>query len=476
MSRLGKNTLQLTLASVVQKALAFLYFLFLARLVGTENTGDYFLALSVTTMFSVLTDMGLQPVLIRTVAKGSESWREMFAQTITLKVVFSLLAALLVLLFVSAMGYAESVRALVGVAILVMLVDAITLTMYGLLRGVQVLTFESVGMFVGQGITVVVGVIALILHAPLVWLVVALLAGSAWNAVFSTVIVVRRFGISLLRPALSLQGMRHLLYLAVPFALSGIFVKGYSYLDTILLSTYFTATDVGYYAVAYKLTYAFQFLPMAFAAALYPAMSAYVAKEREKLSGAFEDAVEYMMVLATPIAFGIWAVAPELIVQTVGQEFLGAVAPLQILVFATIPLFLDFPVGSLLNAAHRQTLKTSLMGATFIMNAAANIFLVPRFGTTGAATAALGSFLFLFFSGLLFVPRITTLHTRRLLGKLSRILLVGGVMALIVYLALDTIGLFFAITFGAIVYVGGLWIVRVLSRERVKTLLALCRP
>jgi len=44
---LAQNTLYLTLASVGQKAVAFLYFAMIARFMGVEDTGSYFLALAV---------------------------------------------------------------------------------------------------------------------------------------------------------------------------------------------------------------------------------------------------------------------------------------------------------------------------------------------------------------------------------------------------------------------------------------------
>ena len=52
-----------------------------------------------------------------------------------------------------------------------------------------------------------------------------------------------------------------------PFALAAIFVKIYSTTDALLLEFYLGESAVGMYSIAYKLTYAFQFFPMAFVAA-----------------------------------------------------------------------------------------------------------------------------------------------------------------------------------------------------------------
>ena len=471
MSRLRKNTIQLTLASVVQKALAFFYFLLIARMIGVESTGAYFLALSITTMFSVLTDFGLQPVLIRELAKGKDNWRDLVRNTLTLKLLFVALSALIVVAFVHIMGYDVEVKTLVYVAIAVMSVDAVTLTMYGLLRGIQILLYESIGMFVGQTITVTVGLAALFLDLPIVYLVVALLCGSVFNAFFSTAMVWRRLGRErILRFSWNSKVVKLLLKTALPFALAGIFVKVYSYVDTLAISKFFGEAEVGIYAVAYKLTYAFQFLPMAFVAALYPALSSLIQTRNKELSSVFEKSLLYMMFLVTPIVFGIWAIAEPLIAITVGPEFIAAAPVLSTLIFVLFFLFLDFPIGSLLNAADRQTLKTTLMGITMVINVVANFILIPWIGVLGAAVAANISFAFLFFSGLYFVPQFVKLEWMSLVWKTGRIFLAGLFMAVGVRYVLRDSSLLSAVASGAVLYPVLLIVLRVFKKSDVAQL------
>ena len=70
-----------------------------------------------------------------------------------------------------------------------------------------------------------------------------------------------------------------------------------------------------------------------------------------------------------------------------------------------LPIFLDFPVGSLLNATHRAHLKTSAMVGTMVVNILLNTLLVPSLGPVGAAWAGVFSFWFLFLIGAVFTVR-----------------------------------------------------------------------
>jgi len=85
-----------------------------------------------------------------------------------------------------------------------------------------------------------------------------------------------------------------------------------------------------------------------------------------------------------------------------GNEFLTSVPALTILPWVLLPIFLDFPVGALLNATHRAHLKTGAMGATMVVNALLNALLIPAYGPLGAAWAGVGSFWFLFCLGIFF--------------------------------------------------------------------------
>ena len=70
---------------------------------------------------------------------------------------------------------------------------------------------------------------------------------------------------------------RYKWFITYTFALAAIFAKIYAYMDTFLIKIFLGDEEVGFYSVAYKITFALQFIPLAFVAALYPAFSNYSA-------------------------------------------------------------------------------------------------------------------------------------------------------------------------------------------------------
>ncbi|NBS41055.1 flippase [bacterium] len=471
----AKNTLYFTAASIAQKLLAFVYFLFLARVMEPAATGQYFLALSVTTIFSTITDFGVTPVVIRDVAKFPERAKHLVREALGYKLPFIVLAIIGAISTAYLLGYDPLVQRLVLIACLVMLADTFTLIFYGVLRGHHALRYESLGVFIGQTCTLLAGGATLLFYPSLPLLVLSLLVGSTFNAIYSGWHVSKLLGTDALIPKLDWKPAAALFRAALPFALAGIFVKVYSYVDSIFISKYLGSEAVGVYSIAYKFTYAFQFLPMAFTAALYPALSAVVGRDAAASRRLFDDALWYVLIIASPIAFGLWAVASDA-VALAGHGYADAAPVLSILIFVLIPIFLDFPVGSLLNASDRQATKMAVMGVTMVINFALNAILVPRFGIIGAAWAGVVSFTFLFVAGFFFVARVIPRYGFVELGKTAvPIIFSGLVMGILAHLLRPVLGFVLVIPVAAVAYVVMLLLTRSLRDAHVQKILSVLR-
>ncbi len=471
---LARNAIYLTLATVGQKVIAFVYFTIIARFAGIEDTGAYFLSLAIVTMLAVIDDLGVTSVVIRDVAKRRED-AKLWCQTVIGIKLFTMPLTILLAWFVPVwLGYDGQIVMLIRIAIGVMLADTLSLSFYGILRGLQALSYESMGIFVGQLITSIVGV-ALIWsgHATLSMLIVALVVGSSWNLIFSGVQVVRRLGLGALRPTWSMGWQP--LKLASAFFLAAMFVKVYSYIDSIMLSQFYGQFEVGIYAVAYKLTYAFQFLPLAFVAALYPSMSAQ-SSDPVELKKILLKALWYMALLGAPIVFGLWSLAPEIIGAFYGEAYTGSVLPLQVLVFVLIFIFLDYPLGSLLNATNRQTIKTGIMGVTMVINVIANLVFIPQYGVVGACISALICFAFMFGAGWLAVHRAIGLSPLELWREVGRLIISALAMAVVVVLVKPYVHFVLAIPLGGVVYLALAGYSGAINQEHWRGFIRLLRP
>lgn len=472
MASVAKNTLYLTSALVGQKILSFVYFTLLARALGAEAIGKYTFALAFTTIFSVVADLGLQPVLVREVARAKEKAREYLSMILWIKILLVVFAYGAVLTVAYLRGYPALTLQLIALSGAVMVLDAFHLIFWGVLRGLQNLKYEAIGMVAGQAITLIGGIVALVLNWPLHAFLIALGLGSLWNVVYARTILVRQ-GLSL-RPRFNTAVFRTFAHYAVPFALAGIFVKVYSYIDTVLLQELKGDLEVGWYSVPYKITYAFQFFPMALSAAIYPALSNTWVADRARARWIFDRALLYAILLAMPIAFGIASLAPEIILTVYGADFFNSILPLKISIFGLIFIFLYFPVGALLNATGRQTVNTVFMGLTMGANIMLNLVLIPRYGAVGAAIAAVSTNAFLWLTTMLWATRVLTPSGYVVQALIKTLVAVAAMSAAVFYLK-AVIFWPFTILVGAVVYVAVHLLLRTLTKEDIQTMLKLFR-
>lgn len=456
----------LTAASIGQKLIAFLYFALIARTIGEDSLGSYFIALAMVTTIGVLDDVGLTSVTIREVAKTPERAKELIRNVIGIKLITMPVTIGLAFLLPDWRGFDGETTMLIQIAIAVMLLDTLSVSMYGVLRGMHQLKYESIGIFVGQSLTAIVGSVALVVGSgDLRLLVVALIVGSGWNMLFSISHVVRRLGLDALKPSWS-QAMP-MLRMSFMFFLAAVFVKVYSYIDSLMIEEFLGKGAVGIYAVAYKFTYAFQFLPLAFVGALYPTMSSFASNPIE-LNKTLIKAEWYLMMLAAPIVFGIFALAPEIIDTVYGAKYAAAAPVLEVLIFVLLLIFLDFPIGSLLNATGKQAIKTGIMGGAMIINIVGNLLMVPAYGIMGAALAALCTFVFLFGAGWLAVMRVSKASFTELVTTVWGFFAAGLVMAATVIFLKEYIYWILTIPVGACVFIGLSFATKTLTVNHLK--------
>jgi len=468
-TNIAKNTALLTFAYIAQKLFSFVYFTLIARLIGAEGIGKFTFAVSFTTIMAVFIDLGITNVLIRESAKYKEKANTYLNNIISAKALFSFLTYLGLIVIINLLGKDDLTKIMVYISGFVMVLDSFTLSFWGIFRGHHNLKYESIGVIFNQVIIIALGTTGILLGWPIYVLVLALLGGSLFNLIYSYTLIRKKLNYQL-KFEFNKIVLVSFFKIAVPFALAAVFTRIYGFIDQVLLSILIDDKHLGYYSVAYKITYALQFIPAAFIAAVYPAMSNYYLNSKEKLAGIFERSMFFLMIIAVPIIFGIISLADKYIYFLYTAEFAPTILALQILIISLFFGFLNFPVGSLLNACDKQAKNTLNMGITMVLNIVLNLILIPKFLHLGAAIASLITLIVLFALNLFYAPQIIKFDYKYLLIKFLKTLL-AGILMMIVILSLKTQVNFVILTvLGGVVYFIAMYLFRGITISEVKEL------
>lgn len=466
-ANIAKNTSYLTLALIIQKVISFSYFILLARFLGLEALGQYYTALAFTTIFSIFIDLGFANALTREVAKTPERASEWLRVVVGIKMILAVITFLLALV-IAFFIYDPLLITLITIAAFSMVLDSFTTTFFAVIRGFHNLKYESIASVIFQLVVLLLGLLVIKMGWPLPILVVVLVLASTVNFFYSALTLKYRLKLRL-SPLWDREAALKMIKISWPFALYNIFQRLFTYLDSLFLGFLAGYGQVGIYQIAFKLIFALQFLPMAFTASLYPAMSSYWQNNREQLRISFERALNYLLILALPIIFGTFSLADKItLLFKAGSE---AIWPLRLSIIALFFIFLNFPVGSLLNACDRQRRNTLNMGIATFFSVALNLIFIPLWQALGASLTVLLSNALMFILGLLSLRKIISYNPWNNLKVLFKALLAALLMALLIFTIKTYIHVFLAVAIGALAYFLALYLLGGFKKSDLRSII-----
>ena len=446
---IARNTSYLTLALILQKIISFTYFIILTRALGVAMMGQYYAAISFTTIFAIFIDLGFANTLTREVAKDQAKATSWLGNVVALKIPLSLLTIFLAILFATVFGYDKLIFQLILISAISMVLDSFTNTFFAAARGFHNLKYESISSVIFQLIVLTGGYLALINGYGVKMAMAVLALASIYNFIYSFFIVRYRLNLKW-HPVFQKQFIINIFRISWPFALFAIFQRLYTYLDSVMISVLSDYHQVGVYQIAFKIIFALQFLPMAFTASLYPAMSSYWLHNREQLALSFKRAMNYLIIISLPIIGGVIALDDKIVnLFKAGPE---AIWPLRISILALFFIFVNFPIGALLNACDRQRKNLLFMSIITVISVVTNLFLIPRYGAIGASITVLATTAIMFGLGIMEVRHIITYRAKDNLATLGKALWSAAVMGIIVYYGKNFLPILVATILGGLLY------------------------
>ncbi len=466
---IAKNTSYYTFALIMQKVVSFTYFAILARNLAPEDLGKYYFAISFTTIFAIFIDVGLVNVLTRETAKRQEDAKKLLGAVLAIKMPLALLSLMAVFGLASFSSYSGMIKTLIYLSSISMVLDSFTVTFYSVMRGHHNLKFESFGVFFYQVVIMTIGLTSLYSGLPLTWLMLALVFASVFNFVYSFIVLLFKWKI-FPGPRYDSVLIKSIISIAVPFAIFAILQRLFMYLDSVFLQILAGEKYVGLYQVPFKIIFALQFLPMAFVASLYPAFASYWKNNREQLPISFARAINYLMIISVPLSVGVIFLADR-IIAIFKSEYVEAVLPLQIVIASVIFIFLNFPIGSLLNACDRQKTNTKIMATGLIISVALNLLLIPKIQVVGAAITVLTTNMIMFILGMYNVKSIIQYRYKQNVLVLTKVLASSLMMAVFVLFLRDKLNIFLLVPLAGIVYFLFLYLLKGIRREDIGSVL-----
>lgn len=371
-------------AEVMGRLLQFAFIYAAQRVLGPANYGIVTFGLAVGLVLAPVTDLGMQLIVTREIARDERTAPRLAGAGLTLKLILAL-CAVGVLLPVSLLRPADAILAtfLLGLAV----IAASFAEYFGyMFRGLQRVELDAALTLLLRLLVFAFGFTALLLRVTVNSVAMAYWLGGTLAAVLGYLWLRRRFFTPLLKAKRS--EMLALLRQALPLGGAILFSIAYTRTSIFLLDALKTTTAVGEYGVALRLTEPLAMIPAATMAAVFPALTYVLAHQGYAATRVLRlKTIGWLAFAGSSIALAGWLLGPLVIHFLYGDQYAGSTPVVQILALATLPTFINYALTHFLVAARQQRLNLIFNIGIFFVNLALCLWLIPRFGPSGAALA-----------------------------------------------------------------------------------------
>lgn len=395
---LGRPTVALLLGRLLGYALSLVSSVLLARALGPDRLGAYAYAMGLTGIFGLLPNLGIGTIVTRTIARDPRGGGGILGPAVRAQALLA--TGVLLLIPAAAALLPEQPVPLTYVALAAAQLALGSLSwpylavLGGRARFDRLAAAELLTGAIGTGLV----------------LAVALLRGGVsaflWAHVLAAglcLLVARRVSLPLLPPAAGVAPrVGALLREGGPFGAGAAVQSLYTRLDLVMLGQMASRATLGLYSAAYKPITLATYCGSTVAGTLFPLLAQ---EPHRGTPTAFLRAMRGLGVAGPALALALTGLAAPLLHLLYGASFVPAAPMVALLAWSVVANWLYAPLGTALQArGQERAWLGGLLGAT-ILNAAGNLWAIPRWGGLGAAGATLASETFLLAAGLLLAGR-----------------------------------------------------------------------
>jgi O-antigen/teichoic acid export membrane protein len=437
---------------LVRRVLRVVFVLMVARSLGPAGFGAYALLFALVEFIAVASGVGYADYLTRETAKDERvGWGAALQLTwLRIAIAIPLVAIVIAMLFI--LHYLGTVLESTAWMALTVAPRALTESVQGVLRGIRRYTLYLILDLV-VGLTLVAGGCFLLVSGGYLKVVIATeIAAATVGGTVAFAVLLR------LRTAEPIHSARGQLARKIfVFNLYPFITNLYDRVDVVLLSKLAGDYATGIYSVAYRAFGTLQLIPYGVLYSILPSVSRGKwgddeTKQLQKAMGLLLS-VAYAVILATLVLAG------PAVHLVLGARYVDSIPVLKILIWATIPMYLNFTLNIGLLAMGRERVFMITSAVCLTLNFIGNLVLIPMFSWRAAAALTIVTELVLLAQNTYWIRRaIGSVALPRGYGQttLVFVVLLAGLLSLGRFISIPLAGISCFFLFLGYLYLAGL--------------------
>ena len=404
--RYFKNTSWIFFEKIFRMFVQLIVGIYVIRYLGPEQFGILTYAYSFVMVFSILSNLGLENIIIRNLVRDKDLTFQILGTGFSLKLIGAVCSFIIIYIALLFTNNEKCTKQIVMIVSCWLIFDSFSVIDYFFRAQVQA-KYSSIAQISMFSISSSLKIVYIIYKAPLVYfaylivfeyIILALILTYLYNC--------KKF--SMRKWSLDINTALYLLKDSWPLMITGMLVTLYMKIDQIMIKEMLDAKSVGIYGASIRFSEVWYFIPIALHHSLLPAIvnakkiSEYLYYKR------IQALVDLSVWIALCIALPITLLSGILIPALLGDVYQPVVKILTIQIWASIFVFPSISIGQwfIVENLQRIYLYRSLVGV--FVNVLLNYLLIPIMGATGAAIATVITQLFASYISLCFFKN--TIH------------------------------------------------------------------
>lgn len=450
--RISKNSLWIFGSSAFGRGFLFLFYIFIARVLGKEQFGQYSFAYTFVVLWGFLMDWGFSTMVTKRIVRNKENhqilFHDLFAKEILVSITFLCLAAVSLIFLKIDVG----LKVLIGLMLLGMVLDAYLKFFCGVYRAFEAMEYESILVVIQKVLFIFLSTLFILIGWPLYSLGISFILSYIVSVWLAAEVLRKRFKISLHARGMALSD-KAIWKEGFSLCMVAFFTFVYFRIDILMLKYFHGDTEVGIYNAAYILIQGLMLIPMAVLTATFPSFSKGWVSDVPKLQKDYQKSFSLFLELAFFIfLFGfLWADKIISVIYT--EAYQASAVNLKLLLIALLFIFPNYVLTQLMVATDSQDRYAFFAICCAFINVGLNFFFIPIYKGMGAAVATIITELTLFILlYLVITKKLARIDVKRLAYIFSRLLLFGFLQILIWHFCFNLVGF---ITGGMIAVIAG---------------------
>lgn len=383
--RITKNTLALIMREGLNKGALFILLVCIARILGKEALGRYSLAIIISQIFFFGTELGLNVLVIREVAKNRSLAKKFILSVGIVRLLLGILTMALIwftALVIGARGEAATVIYLCGICYFIVSVVNLHLSIF---RALEKMELELFVIFIKNIIFLPAALSVLLNGGGLIAVFQIFLVANIVALLISMTLCFRHVGVP--GWGFDFDFIKQQLSYALPLWLGQLFAIAYLKIAPLLLFRLKGEEAVGLYNAGFIVVDGFWVLMGCFGSSLFPIMSRLNVLSPGQTKTAYLNGFRFTLLIFLPLGVIFMISAPGLVEFIYGGKFIEIVPLFRLLTVAALLVAVDVLNGFTIIAIGKQIFIPFMTGAGLLVNLTANALFIERFSYMGSACA-----------------------------------------------------------------------------------------